>query len=115
MNKKTSILDFSYPIKSDMGWYWETPNSVLGGWKSWIYKRWEHKTDYTVWRGKIIFGWKKIIVEYTCSPEIALREHEKGKTRLFHHFQDLVDEIKSEKQCCKSHSDTNEKCCQDKN
>lgn len=109
---KNNILDFSYPIKHDMRWHFEWPWNVLGGLHGWVYKKWDIQKDNVIWHGKIIMGWKKIIVEYTCSPEIALREHISGQARLFKYLTNLV--VEEDRGCCKSHSPDNEKCCQDK-
>lgn len=67
--RKGNYLDFVYPTRH-LNTYWECPFSVDGGFFSWIYKKWEveNKKSKTIWRGKIILGFKKLSVTYTCGP-----------------------------------------------
>ena len=72
---KTKWFDFNYPIKYiSLSWDW--PWQSLG---SWWYKKWEHKSHKTIWKGRRILGFKKIIVSWDCGPLEACLLHSSQK------------------------------------
>lgn len=97
MKRKYSPLDFQYPTQS-LGWDFNWPWQLYGGWKSFFYKRWEHtnKNGTRKLTGIIIFGFKKLTWEWQCEPMRAAIEWVLGKERLLKYLYDLCKEENSE-------------------
>jgi len=84
--------DFHYPTHST-GWHWEFPWNLVGGLKSWFYKKWQSEVkNKRFWSGIIILGFKKISITWYCLPEQALIEHRKGQEKLFKYLMELSKE-----------------------
>ena len=98
MVKNNKLFDFAYPIKRE---YTEFvfPWDVYRGWLGWFYKKWDIKMpgDKAIWHGRIILGFKKITIEWICSPEEALKDHYEGRKRLVHYLEKLVKETNFKK------------------
>ncbi len=74
---------FQYPSRLG-GWYFRLPWHVLGGWKSWVFKKWSvtSKDKANMTEGIIILGFTKIDSHWLCSPENAIKFYRAGQERL---------------------------------
>lgn len=88
---KHKVTGFFYPIKYGK-WYWEFPSDILGGFKSWFYKKWSIKSkNKTIWHGIIILGFKKLDVEWECGAEEAYFLYKQGRAKLYNYLLNLAE------------------------
>ena len=93
MNKRNNLFSFYYPCQKGR-WHWTWWFNVKGGFKNWLYHRWEstNKEKTNKWTGIIILGFKRIDKEWLISPEKALEEYNKGVKRFFMFIKKLSKE-----------------------
>jgi hypothetical protein len=88
------ISNLKYPIKTEISGF-DLPWHCHGGWKNWFIYDWknEDKKNKSVWIGRRFFGFKKIVIIWTCSKKEAEKQNTVELIRL-------IDSLRKEMKNC---------------